>query len=419
MEAQRSLPSPDFPEFVPPERRRSYAEFLASTLNPQRFSDITIDRKQLEVEEKSWFYYNCFRSPNRFTGRIKIGDAITVTAAAVTGGGKSALLGNLAAFYPKSIGVYCSADDEVLADLRARHYRDKVPPKISKVIEGWERGLIVGPSYADVKSSWDYMPSEKLTLHDVERYDVIVFPRRVHLSTKSFFMANEKMLSLDTGVLWQRPAATQNWFVKVLEAANILYARITLRNAKMDKAKAEMIFIIRELRHHGIALGLDFQYLTSLDREVRTNAMYSFVKNIGSDRLPKDVSWMYGWVPMGGFMQLEPNEFVCKDKFGGIYLGTFKLPPWHKTPKENIYKTMGIVVDYGDPNAREIQADSQDEDVAAHMEIVTTYVEQQSWKGTDRALRLAGTPHDRDTIKRHVLRHQAKKCSCYGERTAP
>ena len=383
---------------------RSFSEFLSWTLNPQKFSRVDIDPSELSKEEKAWFYYVCFRKRNQFSGHIDVDAPLRYVANGISGAGKSELIRNVSAHFPKMVGLYGSADDETLADLRAFDYRNKVGARIGKNLENWERGLIIGPSTTSVASSYDYVTYDDLTLHDIENHGVIVCPRRVYPSIRSFFRATEHIVD----VLQQREDERPVWFLKILEAANVLYARTTIGHVRAADAKAYLIFLQRELRHSGLALGVDSQYSVSMDKEIRTNAEYTFWKNMGSDKIPKDVNWMQGWVTPDGFAGMYPNEFVCKDKWGGIYLGTAKMPPWYRRHREKLYETLGIKRDVGEASLVDELPDDNT-DIELHQEIVKAYVKMRTLKGTARE-----SGHDRDTCRSHIESHYVKKdCSCY------
>jgi hypothetical protein len=113
---------------------------------------------------------------------------------------------------------------------------------------------------------------------------------------------------------------------------------------------------------------------------------------------------------------LYPNEFVCTDKFAGVYLGWFRLPPWHKTPKEDIYKALDIKWDVGDPTLKTVDAGEPlrtkaSEDIAMHDEIIRAYADPKN-KGSIRAVARV-TGFDRDTIGKHIRNHENKGCSCF------
>lgn len=388
---------------------RSFSEFLSWTLNPQKFSHVEISDGELSAEERSWLYYVCFRKRNQFSGHIDVDAPLRYIANGISGAGKSELIRNISAHFPKMIGLYGSGDDETLADLRAYDYRGKVGSRfIAKNLENWERGLIIGPRTTSVTSSWDYTTYDKLTLKDIETHGVVVCPRRIYPSVRSFFMGTERVVD----VLQRREDERPVWFLKILEAANVLYARTTISHVRAADAKAYLIFLQRELRHSGLALGVDSQYSVSMDKEIRTNAEYTFWKNLGSDRLPKDINWMQGWVTPDGFAGQYPNEFVCKDKWGGIYLGTFKMAPWYRRHREKLYETLGIRRDVGEPDlVDELPDDGRD--LELHQEIVKAYLKERTVKGAARE-----SGHDRDTVKAHIKDHFTdKSCSCYGKAT--
>lgn len=374
---------------------RTYVDFLKSTINFQRFPDITLDQDYVDRAASKWFTYQCWRKPNAFAGQIELeGDKIC-TIGGIRGGGKSALLENLAANWPKVIGLYGSLDDEILALLRAYKYLKK-----------FERGLILGPKTTSVTSSWNYEYYGDLSFADFQKYDVIVMPQKIHTTPKSFSLGCEHV----SNFLLKRPSVTDYWFLIVYEAANIMWARQSLKNAKLDQAKAYLVWLLRQLRHVGVSIGMDSQYLLALDKEVRGISDYTFFKNLGQFSLPPEMEWIYGYSPPNGIRALYPNEFVATDKFGGVYSGWFKLPPWHKTPKENIYEMLGIKYEFGDPELAAFDTNENNgrEDIATHTEIIRAFMETKTIKGTANK-----SSHDRDTVRKHLGLHERKECSCY------
>ena len=402
--ARNNLQEEDHSTYTQIKGSRSFSEFLSWTLNPQKFVRVDISPQDLSKAEKNWMYYVCFRKRNQFSGHIDVDAPLRYVANGISGAGKSELIRNISAHFPKMIGLYGSGDDETLADLRAFDWRDKVGGRVGKNLENWERGLIIGPRTTSVTSSWDYVTYDKLTLNDIQNHGVVVCPKRIYPTLRSFFMATEHIVD----VLQQREDERPVWFLKILEAANVLYARTTISHVRAADAKAYLIFLQRELRHSGLAMGLDSQYSVSMDREIRTNAEYTFWKNMGSDRIPEDVKWMQGWVTPDGFAGMYPDEWVCKDKWGGIYLGTSKMAPWYRRHRENLYKTLGIKRDVGAPDLTE-ELPEDNRDLELHEEIVKAYMKERTIKGAARE-----SGHDRDTVKAHVKQHFVDKdCSCY------
>lgn len=383
------------PEVLEPPFR-DYLTFLKKTLNFNRISEVRISQKELDTAANKWFFYQCIRKPSAFSGKITLKADIIATIGGIRGGGKSGLLFNIATHWPKVIGLYGSLDDEILTLLRAHKYLRK-----------WEQCLILGPEGVDVTSSWDYKYYGDLTWADMEKYEVIVMPQKIHQQPKTFSLGCEYVASF----LLRRPAVKDYWFLCVTEAANIMWARQSLKNAKLDQAKAYLVWLLRQLRHVGVAIGMDSQYLLALDKEVRNISDYTFLKNLGAFSLPPDLEWVYGYVPPPAIRALYPNEFVATDKFAGVYCGWFRLPPWHKQPKENIYESLGIRWEWGDPELRKFdvaEVNTHQEDMAVHSEIVRAFLEVKTIKGT-----ASKSGHDRDTVRRHLSLHEKKECTCY------
>jgi hypothetical protein len=114
------------------------------------------------------------------------------------------------------------------------------------------------------------------------------------------------------------------------------------------QAKASMIYLIREARHVGLALGLDTIRFYALDIDIRNLSDYLFIKQLGIYGLPKDLSFLYSYIDPKLFRQLHPNQFVILTRKGGIGYGVFPEVTWHKQEGENILKKVGIDVKHGE-----------------------------------------------------------------------
>lgn len=372
---------------------RSYTAFLSSMLNPQKFRSITLRNDVRDIDQR-WFSYQCFRRPNTFSGKIRRTGANIHWCVGIRGGGKSALLKNLASSTHKIIGVYGARDDEVLDLLRMYKYFDG----------RFEKGLIVRPASVDVKSSWNTVTYDSLTLNDIEKHDIIVAPQKLFPKPELFFQGTQRILD----IIWTRPSIDKTWGLLVLEAANVIYSRMFLKRANIEAAKAYLILLIREMRHVGVAMFLDSQRGMALDKEVREQSDYTYLKNMGSFSLPGEMKWVYKYLVPRGMRAMYPNEFACIDKWGGTYLGRSMLPPWHKNPHEDIYKSLGITFEKSDNAIDAVFNEAGEEDVFLHNEIMNVFYGEgnQKIKTTARL-----TNHDRATVQRHVKLHLEKKCS--------
>ena len=369
---------------------RTYPEFFSSLLNSERYTSVGLT----EPPKNTLFNYFTVRRPNRFSGKIIFNEASIYTVGGIRGGGKSSLLEALGDHYAHVIDVYGSRDDECLAWLRAGQYDAK-----------YDKCLIVGPPTTSLKSSWDYLSYDELTIGDVANHNVVVMPQKIFPSLNSFFKGTQHLVDL----LWSRPYVTDLWYLLIREAANILYSRIYLKRAKIDQARAYLILLMREMRHMGISMGMDSQYLIALDREVRLASDYTFLKNMGSYVLPHDASWLYRYITPGGLRTLEKDEFVGIDKWGAVFLGKNGLPPWHKTPKEDLYSVLGIKYEYGTSEILD-EEEGEDEDMILHKEIISAWLAARTIAGAAKS-----TGHDRNTVRKHVERHRLKQCSCFKE----
>jgi hypothetical protein len=380
-------------EFIDEEKKEElsnpFSKFLSRILNPQTIQEVVIEDKEYYNQ---WMHYICVRKLPETKPYIDFSRPDTFIVYGMKGSGKSSLLENISVNYPKIIDLYGSRDDECLASLRIYKYR-----------KTHEKGLIIRSPNTDVVSSWNSISYDKMSLNDIANHDVIVVPQGAFEEPKVFFFACEKLISL----IRNRKDIDDHWFMIARELANILYSRVVIRRSNIDQAKAHLIYLMREMRHVGIAFGGDAQYSLSIDREVRINADYLFLKNMGSDKIPSEYSWMYRWFKILGFMSLRKEEFVCKSRTGNLFAGVFQYPPWHKEEKENIYKSLGIKFEKSEPIPIEVVTGTSI-DTVLHNEIIVAYSQLNSIKGTARA-----TQHNVETVRKHVKMHKEKMCPCY------
>jgi hypothetical protein len=148
----------------------------------------------------------------------------------------------------------------------------------------------------------------------------------------------------------------------VREAANLVYSRMKIGESQ-QVAKAELLYLMREARHAGLALGLDSQRHTAVDVDLRAQVDYLVIKNIGSLTLPDDLSWAYRVFNPPALRTLRPHEFLVLHRGGGVGMGVFELPPWHKLEHEDILGEVGLELRYllpkqQGPQAKELVAEA-------------------------------------------------------------
>jgi len=148
----------------------------------------------------------------------------------------------------------------------------------------------------------------------------------------------------------------------VREAANLVYSRMKIGESQ-QVAKAEFLYLMREARHAGLALGLDTQRHTAVDLDLRAQVDYLVIKNIGALTLPDDLSWAYRVFNPPALRTLRPHEFLVLHRGGGVGMGVFELPPWHKLEHEDILGEVGLELRYllpkrQGPQAKELVAEA-------------------------------------------------------------
>ena len=140
----------------------------------------------------------------------------------------------------------------------------------------------------------------------------------------------------------------------------------------MKEAKAEFIFFTREIRHFGCSTGIDLLRWTGTDKDLRDNADYTFIKQVGDKGVPDDKKFVYAWLHPTSFAQMKPNRFFMIKKDGALAVGKFPKLAFHKEEGVNLLKELGIEVEYGeeiDEGKLNTVGDRE------HEQIVRTYVD--------------------------------------------
>lgn len=273
--------------------------------------------------------------------------------------GKSALLETVAVHYPKIIDLFGSRDSEGLAWCRSP-FKDSVL-------------FIVGDTI-DVKSQWDSVRISDLTLRHLTKYKVILSVSAFHPSVDTEFYAMNEIIK----VLYRRTWWKEPWFVMVREASNFLYSRLKV-SKNQTEAKADFLYLLREARHMGYAVGVDTIRWTGVDADMRGPCDYVFVKRVGIEGLPDDLRWLYGLVRPRSLMNPHPRAFVLVSNRGPVAFGTFDEPYWHKREKENIVQLLDIRIEYGEAPDYGDQSRNTVSDFE-HIKLVGTYMRVGSMK---------------------------------------
>jgi hypothetical protein len=250
------------------------------------------------------------------------------------GTGKSTLLEHIGLQHHKRgsaiLDLFGSADGESLAWLRSPEIKDK-------------RVCLLRGENVDVKTEHDVKTTEQLTLKNLETYDFIISSRPLYLNKDFEFYSIGKL----TDLLYRRLSWNRLLYIIAREAGNLWFSRLKVSEGQSD-AKAEAIYMLREMRHLGCALGLDTLRTMAIDIDIRAHTDTMLLKSQGIGGLSKDMSWLYGYYEPS-FVRNMPNKaFMYVSRRGALGLGVFPYHTWHKEERENILSSVGLKVEYGE-----------------------------------------------------------------------
>jgi hypothetical protein len=260
----------------------------------------------------------------------------------VRGGGKSAFLEHRGEGFLKRghtvFDMFGSRDGEGLAWLRSPWANlDERHPDLEKKI------LLIHGDNMDIDSPVDTVNVSKVRLKHYEDYDLLISSSPMYSSIDDEFVQVNTL----TNILYQRRAWNKIIYVLCREASNLYYSRLRVSKSQVN-AKAEMIYLIREARHMGMAMGLDTLKYTSIDLDIRAVTDYIVFKAQGILGFPSDLTWLYGYFQPSFVRNMKPEEFVILSRKGSLGVGLFPEVKWHKKEKENIVKKVGLKITSGD-----------------------------------------------------------------------
>ena len=306
----------------------------------------------------------------------------------VRGSGKSSFLEYIGTKFIEHnaviLDLFGSRDGEGLAWLRSPHVKDK---KI----------LLLCGDQVDVKSCYDVKNVEKVKLADFENYDMIISASPLYLNIGQEFYSAAQL----TDKLYKRISYKRLVYMICREAANLYYSRLKVDENQVF-AKSQMIYMIREARHIGLALGLDSVRFFSIDIDVRTLSDYMILKAQGLQGLTRDLKWLYSFVDPHLVRRLKPEQFLLLSRKGAIGYGSFKEIAWHKKEKENILHKLDIHVTYGEQLQESIlKGTFKTVGDREHAEIIRLYIEEELSMGKI-AEKLKRSPR---TSQKHIQAH--------------
>lgn len=238
----------------------------------------------------------------------------------IRGSAKSSLLEHIGENYLAEghgiLDLFGSRDGEGLAWLRSPYAKDK---KI----------LLIRGDNVDVDSSFESKNISKVTLEDLNSYDIVISASPLYSSPNDEFLhVNHLIDSLYKRLEWKRLI-----YAIVRESANLYYSRLRISENQLG-AKAESVYLIREARHCGIAMGLDTLKYTSVDLDVRTVVDFLIMKAQGVLGFPDDLQWLYGYFDPVSVRTMPKPFFIMISKNGALGLGEFPELKWHKQERK-------------------------------------------------------------------------------------
>jgi len=298
----------------------------------------------------------------RGNDHINFTSANTWFCLGLRGTAKSSFLEHLAMQYIEKdcvvFDLFGSRDGESLAWLRSPYAKDK---KI----------LLLKGENVDVKGSFPVKAVDALTLNDVENFDIIISASPLHLNIDQEFFNAARL----TDLLYKRLHYKRLVYLVIREAANFYYSRLKVSDNQVA-AKANMIYMIREARHVGLALGLDSIRYYAIDIDIRNLSDYMILKSQGVQGLASDLHWLYSYYDPHVVMNVPRQFFIIISKTGALGLGEFPYHTWHKEEKEDIVSEVGLKIEYGEALIEgENKGTFKTVGDKEHSEIVTAYIE--------------------------------------------
>lgn len=316
---------------------------------------------------------------------IKFRNCVTYLVLGPKDSGKSAYLEAIAVQgqHDKIIDLFGSRDNEGLAWCRSP-FKDKV--------------LFVVGDTMDVKSQWDTKRVSDLRLHHFRKYKVILSVSSFHPSIDAEFEGMSRVVD----VLWNRLSWQKPWCLMIREASSYLYSRIK-KGKRQDEAKADLLYLLREIRHMGIAVGVDTLRWTGVDADLRGPCDYVIIKRVGIEGLPNKLRWIYGRIAPHSLMNPHQRIYTVVSNKGPLGVGTFDLPYWHKRKKENLLDILGIKIDRGEAPDYGDQSRNTVNDYE-HIRIVKAYFDDAKLKGSMHKVAQAFT-RSPSTIRNQIKFH--------------
>jgi hypothetical protein len=311
------------------------------------------------------------------------------------GVGKSSLLEHIGDIYANS--GHC------ILDLSGAHDGEGLAQLRNPIFEGKNKLLLHGDDVKVIAPGCDTKPVQDFKIRDILDYDLIISSNPLYSSDIQEFVSIAKI----TDMIFNRRFWTRLVYVIVREAANLYFSRLFVENDQ-NKAKAKMVYLVREARHCGMAMGMDALRYNAVDIDFRELTDYTLIKRLGDSEIPKTKKWIMSFYKAEKLRRLKPYEFILDSAMGGIAYGWFPEIKWHKQEHEDIISLLNIQISKGDQvfegtNQGKIKTVGDLE----HAEIIRLYVDANLGmdKIADKLTTIDGSSRSNATIHKHITNH--------------
>jgi hypothetical protein len=204
--------------------------------------------------------------------------------------------------------------------------------------------LLKGPGVDLRGCCWDVKNADDVTVQDFDRYDLVI-------SSPPLYLGMDQEYTLLAMVFDRLYTRRLRWrrliFALLREASGFFYSRLRLLEDQAA-AKTQGVFMLREMRHCGLSVGLDAIRLLDLDASVRSVSDFLVLKAHGPMNISHELRWIFRYFTPASIMAMPPDRFAIITRTGAVGYGTFEMPSWHKRLREDILKAVGIQIEYGD-----------------------------------------------------------------------
>lgn len=294
------------------------------------------------------------------------------------GSGKSALLELIGCHYPRIIDLFGSRDNESLCWLKPESPIDDIL-------------LVIGDN-TDLDCQFNTKRCSDLRFRDLMDYELITTCDAFYSSQEQKFLGVSKIIDQ----MWLRDGWNQPIFCGIREASSFLYSRIKLEGINMKSAKADFIYMQREMRHLGFTMGIDTIRWFSVDKEMRDLADYVILKKVGRSGLPSEISYFYNYIKPKQLATLSPDKFMIQGDYA-IGIGKSLLPHFHKDEGESLVRELDLRPEYGE---EAIESTAQQVGDKEHEQIIRFIHEGYIYDDISKQ-----THRSKSTISEHRQKH--------------